>query len=95
VAIVLHDSRRDLEARFAGQLGAARELGAPLVCVDNDSRDGGPEMVRELAGDTDDVAVIRMGRNAGYAAGVNAALAASAPRDLMLINPDVGLASAA
>ncbi|MFD4871808.1 glycosyltransferase [Streptomyces sp. NPDC058420] len=58
-----------------------------LVVADNDSADGTVEVLRELA---PDATVVRTGRNAGYAAGVNAALAAVGEHDAVLIcNPDI------
>lgn len=61
-----------------------------LVVVDNASDDGTVELVRELA---PEAGLIQTGRNAGYAAGVNAAVASTpgAPAVLVL-NPDVRLA---
>ncbi len=62
-----------------------------LVVADNDSRDGTVEMLRELA---PGATVIRTGRNGGYAAGLNAALAAAGRweggfRAAVVCNPDV------
>ncbi|MER7732212.1 glycosyltransferase family 2 protein [Streptomyces erythrochromogenes] len=62
-----------------------------LVVADNDSADGTVEVVRSLA---PDATVVQTGRNAGYAAGVNAALAAAAGweggfRAALVCNPDV------
>ncbi|MFG2985120.1 glycosyltransferase [Streptomyces sp. NPDC048258] len=62
-----------------------------LVVADNDSADDTVELIRSLA---PDATVVQTGRNAGYAAGVNAALAAAA--DLpggfgaaLVCNPDI------
>ncbi|MEU9143567.1 glycosyltransferase family 2 protein [Streptomyces sp. NPDC048349] len=62
-----------------------------LVVADNDSADGTVELLRSLA---PDATVVRTGRNAGYAAGVNAALAAAADgqdrlRAALVCNPDI------
>ncbi|MFF7297544.1 glycosyltransferase [Streptomyces sp. NPDC008265] len=62
-----------------------------LVVADNDSADGTVELVRSLA---PDATVVQTGRNAGYAAGVNAALGAAAAwtggfRAALVCNPDV------
>ncbi|THA84316.1 glycosyltransferase family 2 protein [Streptomyces sp. A0592] len=62
-----------------------------LVVADNDSADGTVEVIRSLAPDT---TVVQTGRNAGYAAGVNAALAAAAGweggfRAALVCNPDI------
>lgn len=62
-----------------------------LVVVDNASSDGTVEVVREVA---PDAVVVAMGRNAGYAAGINAGVAQAGPaRALLVLNPDVRLAS--
>ncbi len=60
-----------------------------LVVVDNASVDGTPDVVRALA---PDAVVLEMGRNAGYAAGINAGAAYAGPgRALLVLNPDVRL----
>ena len=60
-----------------------------IVVVDNDSRDGSAELANaHPLGAT----VIRMGRNAGYAAAINAAAATVSPNsDLLILNPDLRL----
>ncbi|MFR0355636.1 glycosyltransferase family 2 protein [Streptomyces sediminimaris] len=58
-----------------------------LVVADNDSADGTVDLVRTLA---PGATIVRTGRNAGYAAGVNAALDAAGPvRAALICNPDV------
>ncbi|WP_405813764.1 glycosyltransferase family 2 protein [Streptomyces sp. NBC_01390] len=58
-----------------------------LVVADNDSADDTVAVLRELA---PDATVVRTGRNAGYAAGVNAALGAAGEYGSVLIcNPDI------
>ncbi|MGW7458988.1 glycosyltransferase [Streptomyces sp. NPDC054797] len=62
-----------------------------LVVADNDSADGTVDLVRSLA---PDATVVQTGRNAGYAAGVNAALGAAAGweggfRAVLVCNPDI------
>jgi GT2 family glycosyltransferase len=61
-----------------------------LVVVDNDSSDGTTDVVRAHV---PDAVVVSMGRNAGYAAGINAGVRATGPgRALLVLNPDVRLA---
>ncbi len=58
-----------------------------LVVADNDSADDTVEVLRTLA---PDATVVQTGRNAGYAAGVNAALNAAGEHGTVLIcNPDI------
>ncbi|SOE07340.1 glycosyltransferase family 2 protein [Streptomyces sp. Ag109_G2-15] len=58
-----------------------------LVVADNDSADDTVEVLRALA---PDATVVQTGRNAGYAAGVNAALGAAGAYGAALIcNPDI------
>lgn len=62
-----------------------------LVVADNDSADGTVELIRSLAPET---TIVQTGRNAGYAAGVNAALEAAAGweggfRAALVCNPDI------
>jgi len=60
-----------------------------LTVADNDSTDDVVARVRELA---PDAKVVETGRNGGYAAGINAAVAAAPPHDAVLtLNPDVRL----
>ncbi|MBP1887291.1 glycosyltransferase family 2 protein [Sinorhizobium mexicanum] len=60
-----------------------------VIVVDNASRDGSADLaIAHPIG----AKIIRMGRNAGYAAGINAATATVAPcADLLVLNPDVRL----
>jgi GT2 family glycosyltransferase len=91
IAIVTHDSLADLERFLDGQLAAAERLGTVLVVVDNDSSDGSLELLRDRAASNPALVLVEMGRNAGYAAAVNAAHAAAPDAGdlLLLINPDV------
>lgn len=60
-----------------------------LSVADNDSRDDTVEVLRRLA---PEATVVQMGRNAGYAAGINAATSAAGPtRTTLVLNPDVRL----
>lgn len=61
-----------------------------LTVADNDSADHTVKMVREHA---PSAGVVEMGYNAGYAAGINAAIAAAPPHTAVLVlNPDIRLA---
>lgn len=61
-----------------------------LVVVDNASTDGTLERARELA---PEATIVDTGRNAGYAAGINAGVAAAGRHSAVLVlNPDVRLA---
>lgn len=58
-----------------------------LVVADNDSGDDTVEVLRALA---PDATLVQTGRNAGYAAGINAALAAAGGHAAVVIcNPDI------
>jgi N-acetylglucosaminyl-diphospho-decaprenol L-rhamnosyltransferase len=60
-----------------------------LVVADNASADGSVATVRRLA---PKATVVEMGRNAGYAAGINAAVSAAGDHTAILVlNPDVRL----
>jgi GT2 family glycosyltransferase/glycosyltransferase involved in cell wall biosynthesis len=78
---VVGDCLRSLAVAGAGS--------ARIIVVDNDSPDDTLERVAE-AGPTAEV--IRMGRNAGFAAGVNAGIAAAVGCDVLVANPDVRFA---
>jgi GT2 family glycosyltransferase len=93
IALVTHNSLVDLRDYLDGQVQAAERLGARIVAVDNDSTDGSLELLRAYAARSDALTVIEMGHNAGYAAAVNAAFEATEGEYLLLVNPDIELAS--
>jgi N-acetylglucosaminyl-diphospho-decaprenol L-rhamnosyltransferase len=90
VVVVTYDSAgliEDLVASLAPGLGG---LDWHLTVADNDSTDDTVAEVRKYA---PEARVVETGRNAGYAAGVNAAVAAADPYDAVLVlNPDIRLA---
>ncbi|MGR6318707.1 glycosyltransferase family 2 protein [Micromonospora soli] len=89
VVVVTYNSERllpDLLAALGPGLGA---LSWHLTVADNASADGTVATLRRLA---PAATVVEMGRNAGYAAGINAAVAAAPPHAAVLVlNPDVRL----
>ncbi|GAA2867095.1 hypothetical protein GCM10010517_26620 [Streptosporangium fragile] len=80
---VVEGCLRSLDAALAGA-GPAR-----IVVVDNASSDDTLERVRKAA---PEARVVQMGRNAGFAAGVNAGIAAADGCDVLVLNPDIRLA---
>src|SRR5919106_980568 len=91
VVVVTCESRRDLERFLDEQLETARSLDAPVVVVDNASTDGSPDLVRDRVAEHGQLELVEMGRNAGYAAAVNAGATRVPGRDLLLLNPDIRL----
>ena len=89
VVVVSHNSGDVLPGLLASLPAGLEGLTWHLVLADNASTDAGVELTTELCpGST----VVRMGRNAGYAAGLNAGVAAAPPhRAVLLLNPDVRL----
>lgn len=89
VVVVTYNSERllpDLLAALGPGLGT---LSWHLTVADNASADGTVAALRRLA---PGATVVEMGRNAGYAAGINAAVAAAPPHAAVLVlNPDVRL----
>ncbi|MET9962230.1 glycosyltransferase family 2 protein [Streptomyces sp. NPDC006326] len=75
VLVVTWNSARVLPGFLASLPDGMAGLDWRLVVADNDSADGTVDVVRSLA---PDATVVQTGRNAGYAAGVNAALEAAA-----------------
>lgn len=89
VVVVTHNSAAlvdDLVASLPAGLG---DLDWHLTVADNASVDGTVEAFRRHV---PDVLVVQTGRNAGYAAGINAAVAAAEKFDAVLVlNPDIRL----
>lgn len=94
LALVTHNSERDLSRFLPGQLAAAESIDVPLVVADNASTDGTLELLRSTAREHPSLIVHEMGRNAGYSAAVNAAFREVPGRDVLLINPDIELPDA-
>ncbi len=84
VLIVSWNSRNELGRTLPALLPELSE-GDELIVVDNDSSDGTPAAVRELA---PAARVLPGGGNLGFAAGCNAAAAAAKGDLLVVLNPD-------
>jgi GT2 family glycosyltransferase len=91
VVVVTYNSASLIEDLVASLAPGLRGLNWHLTVADNDSRDGTVEAVRRFAPYAH---VVETGRNAGYAAGINAAVAAAKPFSAVLVlNPDIRLAT--
>lgn len=87
VIVVTWNSASVLAGFLAALPDGMRGLDYRLVVADNDSTDDTVELLRTLA---PAATVVETGRNAGYAAGINAALAAAEGCATVLIcNPDI------
>jgi hypothetical protein len=92
VVVVTYESRdhvlaclRSLPSALRPRPLDAEPLRWECVVVDNDSRDGGPELVgREAAW----ARIVRTGANLGYAKAVNRGLAETSGRHVLVSNPD-------
>jgi N-acetylglucosaminyl-diphospho-decaprenol L-rhamnosyltransferase len=91
VAVVTYNSAHLLPSLLDGLGPGLAPLPWRLVVADNDSADGTVEVLRRLA---PAATIVEMGRNAGYAAGINAAVRAAGPGPgpTLVLNPDVALA---
>ena len=91
LAVVVTYDSADVVARCLQSLDAAAgRLRMDVVVVDNASTD---ETLDRVAAARPGTAVVRLPRNSGYAAGVNAgAVRAAATTALLVLNPDVRLA---
>ena len=89
IVVVLYTSGphlRDFVASLAAGLGGVE---FELIAVDNASPDDSAGLMQELA---PEATIVRTGRNGGYAAGINAGVAAAAEHSAVLVvNPDVRL----
>lgn len=94
IAVVLHNSAEHLADFTAALKRSLSGVGDHhIVFCDNRSSDGSPELAEALV---PEATVIRLGSNAGYAAGINAAARSHRPsRALLVINPDVRIQLAA
>ena len=89
IVVVTYNSAHLLADLLASLPAGLGDLPWRLVVADNDSRDGTAEVVRRLA---PEATVVAMGRNAGYAAGINAAVAVVGRwTPVLVLNPDVRL----
>jgi GT2 family glycosyltransferase len=90
VVVVTHDSRDALPAFADGlRAGMAGVDSWHLVVSDNASTDGSADLAQALL---PEASVLRHSGNRGYAAGINAAVAAAPPcRTVLVLNPDVRL----
>ncbi len=84
VLIVAWESSGDLERTLPALLPELGE-GDELIVVENKAGDGSAEVVRELA---PRARIVRMGRNAGFAGGVDAGAEIARGDLLVMLNPD-------
>jgi GT2 family glycosyltransferase len=90
VVVVTYNSERLLPDLIASLAPGLEGVDWHLTVADNDSGDDSVGALGRLA---PEATVVEMGRNAGYAAGINAAVAAAKPFDAVLVlNPDIRLA---
>jgi len=89
VIVVTYNSAPLLEDLIASFDDGLKGVRWHLTVADNNSADGTLAMLHRLA---PMATIIEMGRNAGYAAGINAAVQAARPHSAILVlNPDVRL----
>ncbi len=89
VAVVTYNSEDVVGELLVGLADALADCTWRLVVADNDSRDGTLARVRAVRPDAH---IVELGRNAGYAAGINAAIAAGGQaRSVLVLNPDTRL----
>jgi GT2 family glycosyltransferase len=84
IVIVSFNARADLEACLRSLKQAPPSLVHDITVVDNGSADGSAEAAERIPG----VRVIRMGRNAGFAAANNAGIRESRGDLVLLLNSD-------
>ena len=89
VAVVTYNSEDVVGDLLTGLPEGLADCTWRLVVADNDSRDGTVSLVRQLR---PGAGIVEMGRNAGYAAGINAAIAAGGTaRSVLVLNADARL----
>ena len=82
--VVTHDSAAALRRSLPALLAELRD-GDELIVCDNGSRDGTPDLIRELA---PSAILLEPGANLGFGAGSNLAAAGSRNELLLFLNPD-------
>ncbi len=87
VAVVTHDSAAVVGGLLTSLPTAVRDGRVEVIVVDNDSRDTTPDVVEA----DPRVTVVRAGRNEGFAAGINRALAIAHGAAVLVVNPDARL----
>lgn len=85
VVIVSYNCREHVLACVSSVLDSVHGHRLEIVVVDNDSHDGTAEALVERF---DQVRVIPMGCNAGFAVANNAGIAATSGRNVLVLNPD-------
>lgn len=85
IIIVNYNTRADLTACLRSLTTAAPARPTTITVVDNGSTDGSVEAMRA---EFTSVAVIEMGRNAGFAAANNAGIRATSSPHILLLNSD-------
>jgi N-acetylglucosaminyl-diphospho-decaprenol L-rhamnosyltransferase len=89
VVVVTYNSEGLLKDLVASLDDGLKGVPWHLTVADNASADGSVQAVRRLA---PTATIVKLARNAGYAAGINAAVRAAAPHSAVLVlNPDVRL----
>lgn len=73
---------------------AAESLGTEVVVVDNASRDGTLQLLREAARSSNRLQLIELSRNVGYATALNRAFGELEGLDVLVLNPDLALQGA-
>ncbi|HLI43121.1 MAG TPA: glycosyltransferase family 2 protein [Acidimicrobiales bacterium] len=94
VVIVTYDSRPYVGACIRSLRQAVCKVSYEIVVADNASPRS-PFVRRVPPRPGDDVRVVEMSRNLGFAAGCNAGIAAARGRHLLLLNPDTEVAAGA
>ncbi len=90
VIVVTYNSERLLADLVTALRSGLQGVSWHLTVADNASADASIAEIRRLV---PEATVVEMGRNAGYAAGINAAVAAAPPHTAILVlNPDIRLA---
>lgn len=89
IAVVTFNSESVIDGLISSLGAGFGDIPFDLVVADNASTDDSLAIVRHLA---PEATVVEVGRNAGYAAGINAAVAAAPAHTAVLaLNPDVRL----
>lgn len=91
VVVPVYNERENLQTLYTTLSGVLRTLGKPceMLFVDDGSRDGSPELLRELAAQDQSVKIVELRRNFGQTAAMNAGIQLASGEVIAMLDADM------